>query len=635
MPGVVMMENGFQNGLPTNHDRDTNGSINGNSSFVSQASSSDRPNGVNGGNAGGLKEMVNGASAAGGMDIDQVPQSSRMNDLPDEIQHISEGYIPLGVLLSRLAQRTHNQLQGKILELAKMPVPTPALNGNSPHPGGLPDDASIENLDKKASLLHYIQETHARWTKALVISAWSRKAPTVSKLIDLMRHLDEERMAYQTGLDYMINIKRDLTFARLPSPDLQTALQVLSTGDASWMPDINYIEPPPLSPEEQLNWIDELNTLLSLRLNLEDHDKLPYHFREYNIGSGRVTFKVKGEFEVDLTIADEDFEKQFWFIDFRFLFTPAPAELTDTLRVFLEARVNEALEKEGLQGCYNFLHEFVLTHKITEFVRQAFELARGRWVNTLKIERLNRAMSIQYWANRFPPESPKSWFILGVHSGKRAGATTINPKSTSHLTLRWFKDNKEVKDTNVTFDDADLSTEELLKKVIARHVEHILSSIHGKLQSKDRFVRREAALSLSISPNDPIESSLKMQLGRSDHVTVRIAPTTGLFSMTPQESPMSNAEEILNTQSKNLTEEGLNALEGLRCQCITDAMIRRGRSMGWTRHKNPVKPDELKPILKTREAFKSVWLKRRGWPSQWYLMLSLSLSGDRWWLIEV
>lgn len=584
MPGVVTMENGIQNGVPADHD---------------------------------------------------TSRQSRMNDLPDEIQHITHNYVPLGVLLSRLAQRTHNQLSAKILELAKMPTAVPAVNGNSAPAVGAPDDTSVENLSKKASLLNFIQEMHGRWTKALIIASWSRKTPTVSKLIDLMNYINKERKAYDESLDYMVNIKRDLSFARLPNPDLQTALQVLSTGNATWMPDFGYIEPPPLSAEEQLQWIDELNTLLSLRLNLEDHDKIPRQFRDYSIDSGRVTFKVAGEFEVDLTIADEDFEKQYWFLDFRFTFTPAPAELTETLRISLESRVNESLEKDGLRGCYKFLHEFVLTHKISEYLRQGHELARSSWVDTLKIERLNRSMAIQYWTSRYPPDSPKSWLIIGVHSGKKSGATDVDPDTTSHLTIRWFRDNKEVKDAGFNMENTNVSTEGLLKKVIARHVEHILSSIHGKLRSKGRFLQRQAALALTISADEPIDSTLRMQLGQSDYVDLRIAPTTGFFSMTPHRMPTLKGEARLNNQPKDPTEEGLLALEGVRYSWAAEEMNRRGKSMGWGICRIPVRVDELKPILQTKEAFQHLWFKRKGWPAQWFLMMSLSLAGDRWWLIEV
>lgn len=619
MPGVVIMENGLHNGLPTNHDR--------NRDYGHLAN----------GSTGDMKAMVNGSGDTTMNQPQQpLPGASRMNDLPDEIQHITQGFVPLGVLVSRLAQTTHNSLQERITALARIQVNgAPAVNGNAGHSGGLPDDVSPENLTKKTQLLNFVQATHARWVKALVITAWSRKAEPVSKLIDLYNCINIQKNEYEVGLNSLMNVKRDLTFARLLNPDLKTALQVLATGDASWMPDLNYIEPPPISPKETLQWIEELNTLLSLRLNLEDHDKIPYHFQDYSIDSGRVTFKVPGEFEVDLTIADEDFEKQYWFVDFRFLFEPAPAELSAASRAYLERRLNEeVLATEGLQGCYNLLHEFVLTHKITEYVRQAIELSKEQWVDTLKIERLNRAMSIQYWVNRYPSEGPKSWIIVGVHSGKTPGVPS-SPSSTSHLTLRWFRDNKEVKDVAISFDEATVSTQQLLKKVIGKHVEHILGTIHSKLKAKGKFIRREASLDLTISEDEPVESSLKMQLGHNDYVTVKISPTTGLFAMTPQTNVTWNGEKMLNWQMKDPAEEGLNCLEYVRLHYMSDALNRRGRSLGWHKCKGPVKPDDIKSILNTREGFQTMWFRRRGWDKQWYLMLSLSMAGDRWWLIEV
>lgn len=621
MPGVVIMENGLHNGLPTNHDRN-------------------RDHGqLANGSTGDMKAMVNGNGDAT-MNQPQrspMPSASRMNDLPDEIQHITQGFVPLGVLVSRLAQTTHNSLQERITALARIQVSgaPPAMNGNAAHSSSLSDDVTPENLTKKTELLNFIQATHARWVKALVIAAWSRKAEPVSKLIDLYNCINVQKNEYEVGLNSLMNVKRDLTFARLQNPDLKTALQVLATGDASWMPDLNYIEPPPISPKEQLQWIEELNTLLSLRLNLEDHDKVPYHFQDYSIESGRVTFKVPGEFEVDLTIADEDFEKQYWFVDFRFLFEPAPAELSAASRAYLERRLDEeVLATEGLQGCYNFLHEFVLTHKITEYVRQAIELSKEQWVDTLKIERLNRAMAIQYWLNRYPAEGPKSWIIVGVHSGKTPGVPS-SPSSTSHLTLRWFRDNKEVKDVAIPFYEATVSTQQLLNKVIGKHIEHILGTIHSKLKAKGKFIRREASLDLKISEHEPMESSLKMQLGYKDYVTVKIAPTTGLFALMPQTNVTFNGEKMLNYQMKDPAEEGLNCLEYVRLHYVADAMNRRGKSLGWHKCKGPVKPDDIKTMLNTREGFQTMWFRRHGWEKQWYLMLSLSMAGDRWWLIEV
>ncbi|KAK7753284.1 mediator complex subunit [Diatrype stigma] len=619
------MENGLHNGLPTNHDR--------NRDYGQLAN----------GSIGDTKAMVNGNGNGNGDTATNQPQqhtpgpgASRMNDLPDEIQHITQGFVPLGILVSRLAQTTHNALQERITALARIHVPgaAPAVNGNTAHSGGLPDDVSPDNLAKKTQLLNFIQATHARWVKALVIAAWSRKAEPVSKLIDLYNCINTQKHLYEIGLDSLINVKRDLVYARLPNPDLKTALQVLATGDPTWMPDLGYIEPPPISPKEQLQWIEELNTLLSLRLNLEDHDKVPYHFQDYSIESGRVTFRVPGEFEVDLTIADENSESQYWFVDFRFLFEPAPAELSAASRAYLGRRLDEeVLPTEGLQGCYNFLHEFVLTHKITEYCRQAFQLSTGQWVDTLKIERLNRAMSIQYWLNRYPPEGPKSWIIVGVHSGKTPGAPP-SPSSTSHLTLRWFRDNKEVKDVAFTFDEATISTEGLLKKVIGKHIEHILGTMHSKLKAKGRFMRREASLELTVSEDEPVETALKVQLGHNDIVTVKVSPTTGFLAMTPLTNLTVIGEKRLN-HARDATEDGPDCLELVRCHYMADAMNRRGKSLGWHPCKAPLKADEVRGILNTRERFQPFWYRRHGWEKQWHLLLSLSLNGDRWVLVEV
>ncbi|KAI0890712.1 MED14-domain-containing protein [Annulohypoxylon maeteangense] len=631
MPGVVMMENGVRPQLPTNHDRDHGQFVNGNGSLAPHSNGGLAGAGTGGSN--GVNSMANGGEGAEGAILAQSQSASRMNDLPEEIRHITEGFVPLGTLLARLAQKTHNQLVDEIVALAKMPVSTPAMNGNSGHVSGAVDDNSPENINKKARLLNFAQERHTEWVKATVIARWSRNANNVSKLIDLSNLLHDQRMIYKNTIDVLANTKISLAHARLPNPDLRTALHVLSTGTAPWMPDLNYLDMPPLSAKDKLQWIENLNTLLSIRLNLEDYENIPYQFQNYTIGSGRVTFKVPGEFEVDLTIADEDFDKQFWFIDFRFDFTPAPSELSDTLRMHLESKINEILEKDGLPGCYKFLHELVLTQKITEYVRQAFELSKSRWVDMLKVERLNRAMSIQYWVGRYQPDGPKSWIILGVHSGKKGNGSSV--LESSHLTLRWFRDNREVKEFDIPFDDANISSEELLHRVISKHVEYILSSIHSKLKSNGRFTKREAGLLLEIPTDHSTQPTLKMQLSHSHYVAVGINPVSGMFSMKPQSNMTWKGEHRLNYVSKDPIQDGANCLEGLRCHHVVDEIIRRGKCMGWSVCKAPLKAELVKEVLTGRETGQLMWLRRRGWPDQWHLMVNLSLSGDKWYLMEV
>ncbi|KAL7820409.1 mediator of RNA polymerase II transcription subunit 14 [Trichoderma aethiopicum] len=636
MPGVVKMDSGGQNGVLSDHRKESvvNG-VNGVKSVEgpraaldkgkapASAAANNGSNAVNGG-GGAADEAQRAISPAG--------QPSRMNNLPDEIIHITQGFVPLSLLLTRLAQSTHNMVQDKIAELAKMPLPAAAMNGNTNYTQSAPDDTSNENIRKKAALLHFAQDMHAKWVKALVIVEWSRKASMVSKLIDLKYHIDQQRILYDAALDGMINVKRDLTYARIPSPDLKTALQVLSTGTAPWMPDLNYIEPPPLTTEEQLRGIGDLDTLLSLRLNLDDFDKIPPQFRNYTIESGRVTFKVAGEFEVDLTIADEDFEKQFWFIDFRFAFRPSSTTLPDSLRTLLENCVNEALAKDGLTGCYQFLHEFVLTAKINELRRQALQLSRTSWTGTLAVERLNRAVAIQYWTSRSPATGLKSWVIVAVNSGRKQGGRP-DPKASSHLVAKWYRDGKEVKDAEIQLNAEDLSAESLLNDIVGRHIEFILSSIHTGLLAAPRFKNRETGVVLNVSKSDPGASSLTLQVGYGGTVSLLIEPTSGAFAMKPH-SKFSIQPELQLNNGKNPAEDGVTYLEHLRCAIIEDEVGRMGTARGWALRKSPINVDELRSITKMRRWSRALWLQHGGWGQTWCVGVILSLDGDEWWLIE-
>ena len=346
-----------------------------------------------------------------------------------------------------------------------------------------------------------------------------------------------------------------------------------------------------------------------------------------------MTFKVAGEFEIDLTIADEDPEAQFWFIDFRFIFWPSVSTLVPQLRFHIESRVNEVLAKDGLIGCYKYLHELVLTHKISEFRKQAHDLSRAKWIETLKVEALNRALSIQYWLERYGAKGPRSWIILGVHSGKRKDGRP-DPKSTSRLFVRWFRDSKEVLDVDVQFDVVNISSQSLLRTVIAKHVSHILTSIHDNLASKPLFANRELALSLSISLTEPADSVLKIQLTSEQHLSIKIEPISGRFVFSPASRLVTEWETRLNAQSSNPAQDGHSYIERLRSQLLAEEIFSRGLSVGWIRIPNPgLKQDVLQPYM-PKDPPQILWFRRLGWLESWCIAVIMSTSGEQWQLFE-
>lgn len=386
--------------------------------------------------------------------------------------------------------------------------------------------------------------------------------------------------------------------------------------------------------EELLKTLKNLNTLLSIRLNLHEYDRIPPQFKDFSIKSGRVTFRVSGEFEVDLTIADENPETQFWFIDFRFLFSPTLSQLPENLRYIIENRVNVALEKDGLVGCYKFLHELVLTHKISELRRQAIELSRGRWIDTLKVEPLHRALSIQYWVDRYGKDGPRSWIILGVHSGRRADGRP-NHNATSYISIRWFRESKEVKDHELKLELTKLSAESLMQSVISRHVSYILESTYSKLCTKPLFSNRE--LSISFRPIDAAlrRPELNVQLTRHHKILITIEPITGRFAISPTSRLASQVEWKLNNQTKDPATNAHDFIENLRCVTVSEEAISRALTVGWQPSRIiGLKKEELKPIV-PRDTLQLSWFKMAGWGDEWVVALSSSMSGERWWLIEM
>lgn len=251
MPGVIM-DNGERNGSHTNHDRDQ------------------RPNGVNGGNFVAEKGMdkgkgrepqqnmtptsPTGPNALNGMVDARMPPApervaipsdvqEKMGELPPEILHMADGFLPLSALITRFVQKTHYDLSAKILELAQMPVLSSAVNGNALH--AQVDDNSAENINKKHRLLEFAQNAHADWVKAYVLTSWSRNSENVGKLIDLKWNLDQQAGLYLQAARHMGSLKLELGGsvnnpggAGIPNPDLKTALQILSSGKAPWMPEV-------------------------------------------------------------------------------------------------------------------------------------------------------------------------------------------------------------------------------------------------------------------------------------------------------------------------------------------------------------------------------------------------------------
>ena len=202
-------------------------------------------NAVNGdAHQNGVVASTNGVYANGdGADSAMSPENltsvvgTIAGQLPPEILHITEGYLPLSRLITRLAQDTFNGLNELINEMADM---QPAQNNALPYMNGVGvSQVSQINVQKKTRLWDFAQDRRAKFIKILVLSQWSRQADLVGKVIDLNCWLRTQKDIYKLAVDWVGELKRQMGPMKLPSPDLKTALEALSTGKAGWLPDVS------------------------------------------------------------------------------------------------------------------------------------------------------------------------------------------------------------------------------------------------------------------------------------------------------------------------------------------------------------------------------------------------------------
>ena len=573
------------------------------------------------------------------LDVQKTPSFAMaevMSQLPPEIEHITFGYLPLSTLVARLVQETFNGLTDIINEMSDMQMPQashytpfnnirPQINGNGS------GNSSQVNVEKKLRMLEFAQNRRAQFIKVLVLSQWSRQAEEVSKVIDTKLWLDGQRRTFEDAASWMGELKRILAPVKMPNPDIKTALEALSLSKASSLPDLGYIPPEPLSPQQMLQALRNVNTLLSVRLNL--HETIPSPLRDFSIASGRATFRVAEEYEVDLSIAEEDPSSQLYFIDFRFLFSPSPADIPSSrLRDEIEGKANGVLKQEGLRGCFDFFHDLMLTHKLNILRYQAFDMSRGPWSEHLKVEAVHRSLVLQYWLNK---PGGKNWIEIGIKRQKRRERLySSGTQPIPYIALRWFRGGKEVIDVQVDMGLDNLSLAAILKQIIEKHTNSIFQEVAAKLREGPLYSQRLLSLKQSLSGAESIDAALLIQLTASKAVKIIQEPVSGRFALLPATSMHSRAEWELNNLISPATDTS-SKIATLRAIASQEEFDTRARCFGWECVRSLNLDQETRARLFPRDTLRLSFFKRRTWSSNWILALTTSLQGDFWWIAEL
>ncbi|KAK5999743.1 hypothetical protein QM012_005149 [Aureobasidium pullulans] len=538
---------------------------------------------------------------------------------PPELEHWAHTYVPMGTLLERMAQQCYFDLGEVIEQMADLNIGTPQTNGATT----ATPDVSKASVDKKLRLMNFANTQQARFIKALVLSDWARNMGDMNKLIELRMWLTQQDEASTQVGDAIMQMKHNMIGAKMPNPNIQGALELLSTSKAPWLPDLGYIAPKPLSAQKLLKTLRDMNFVLSVRLNL--HEQLPSHFCNYSIANGRATFVVPNEFELDLAVTDEDTTSPFYFIDIRFLFSDAPPLADGLARAHLEGKVNQLLQAEGLNAAYDFLHGFVLTHKITLLRIQAADLARTRWTECLHIEPVHRSLIVQYWIGQ---PGGKSWIEIGVMKGR--AQNTDHPHTPARLNVRWFKAGKEIPDTHFDIDPANPSMEHILNQVTAAHMTSRLETIGSQLLTISP-TNSALDINVKVSPTDPNACALTMRLGKNGlETTLRIIPVNGNISISPVSAASIDVEGRLNSDP---TVDAAQILSYLNCKLVQDQITRKALQGGWLLMPTTQQGDANR--IFAEQVIRRTTFTRHGWGEDWAICLTISLQGVKWWIVRL
>ncbi|RMZ70281.1 hypothetical protein GMOD_00000355 [Pyrenophora seminiperda CCB06] len=570
--------------------------------------------------------LTNGASMV--VATPKGPTPEQYSDEPPEIEHVGdEQYNSLSTLLMRVSQESYNDMGALLQNLADIPL-GPTSNGSFAN--GLIAANSQGNAEankrKKLLLLQFAQEQRAKFIKLLVLTEWGKKAAKdLTKLIDLFRWASEQAQ-YMEAADFKLDrIKVQSNNARENSPDIATALEVLSSGTASWMPSLGYVPPQPISSEQALKLLRYMNTSLSIRLNV--HENLPRHLQNWRIHSGRVTFVIDNELEFDVMSFVEDASEQWFLIDLRLLFTPAPI-ITVGSRFFMQVKLQAdfILKDKGLSGLFDFLNNFILTHKISVLRSQAVALVRAGWAGSLKVEPVHRLLVVSYWTNR---PGKKNWIEIGISSNRpKNGNISWRGQPIPSLTTRWFRQGKEVKDANFKFDWKNLSMEKVIKLVIARHTSDILCSTKDKLKSG---VMADAHL----SGTEPADCTLSATLGtKSASLTLSLEPVTGNFIMRPASALFARAENAFNQGRE--PEKMADIITQVLAGTLHSLIQKIAQQLGWqVVAKRSLRPQVVTAAVKS-DVISFTLFCPRGWSSSgWALAAIIDSSGESWWVFEI
>ncbi|KAJ6804186.1 mediator of RNA polymerase II transcription subunit 14 isoform X2 [Iris pallida] len=282
------------------------------------------------------------------------------------------------VEFSALVQRTAEDSYLSLKELVEKSSKPPSASGEE-----------RSDSEKKIALLKFVAKTRQRMLRLHVLAKWCQQVPLVHYCQQLASTLSSHDTCFSQTADSLFFMHEGLQQARAPVFDVPSAVEVLLTGGYKRLPKcIENIGIQSTLPEDQLEpALKKLNTLLRSKL-LEI--SLPKEISEVKVSDGTAIFRVKGEFEVCLTLGYRGHLSLWRILHLKLLIGEKNrlVKLEETRRHALgdDLERRMAVADNPFMLLYTVLHEFCVALVMDTVLRQVQVLRQGRWKDAIRFE---------------------------------------------------------------------------------------------------------------------------------------------------------------------------------------------------------------------------------------------------------
>ncbi|KAH6569747.1 hypothetical protein BASA60_007403 [Batrachochytrium salamandrivorans] len=334
------------------------------------------------------------------------PTSQDDQELTKLLPDIPPTTFPFGELLDRTVQVSY-------LDLLNLAETLPSAN----------------NDERKKQLLHYCFAKRKLFTKLLVLLRANSKAKDILTCQKVHAFIDNQDNAFARAADDLFAIHNQMRAAKIANFDIQTAVDVLTTGayqrlSKSLMPQL--VPDAPLTSAEIDTTIERLGDLIRMRLMFEEVIPIPFR-QNMKIEKGCVVFTVAGELTVTLTMVPDGSPQPWRVVDLQILSQSVPTGYgagsvpnlqTQQIQKFKETAQKHLMEDNSsywpIVRLYEFIHKFNLTYQLHILSSQATYLSEDRWKDYLNVEKSESFLKLDFWRHLATQNVNREYYQLHI-----------------------------------------------------------------------------------------------------------------------------------------------------------------------------------------------------------------------------